>query len=157
MSVHEHEQAARGTGVSTWIGTVSSTRTERTDRSGLLLAETLTSAGHPVVGRALVRDDIDAIRTTLSQVCEDASIRCALFTGGTGISPADVTIEAIEPLLDRVLPGFGELFRGLSYQEVGPAAMLSRAIAGTRDDTLVFAMPGSPAACRLALDELILP
>jgi molybdenum cofactor biosynthesis protein B len=136
---------------------VSDTRTLETDTGGALVAELLQGAGHPVVARSLVRDEplaiADAVRGALAR--EDA--RAVILTGGTGVAPRDVTPDAVEPLLERVVPGFGELFRVLSYQEIGAAALLSRALCGIARGRVVFVLPGSRGAVRLGLEKLILP
>lgn len=137
--------------------TVSDTRTLETDRGGALLADLLAGAGHPVALRRLVPDTREAIRDAVQEALRDETVRAVLLTGGTGIAPRDVTPEAVGPLLDRTLPGFGELFRWLSYQEIGSAALLSRALAGIAEGRLVVALPGSPAAVRLGMEKLLLP
>ncbi len=119
--------------------------------------ELLAGAGHPVVSREIVRDEVAAIRAAAERALALETCGCVLFTGGTGTSPRDVTPEALRPLLERELPGFGELFRMLSFHEIGPAALLSRAFAGSRAGKIVFGLPGSPAAIRLALERLALP
>jgi molybdenum cofactor biosynthesis protein B len=119
--------------------------------------ERLAGAGHEVVGYHLVRDEPSQVQAVIRAACEDPRVQVVILTGGTGITSRDQTFEAIEGLLDRRLPGFGELFRMLSYHEIGPAAMLSRAQAGVRAGRIIFSLPGSPAACRLALERLILP
>lgn len=136
--------------------TVSDTRSPQSDAGGDLLVQLIESAGHRVVFREIVRDDAAAIRA--AALCALAgNCRALLLTGGTGIAPRDVTPEALRPLLDRELPGFGELFRMLSYQEIGAAALLSRALAGLRGGKLLFALPGSRGAIRTALEKLVLP
>lgn len=137
--------------------TVSDTRTPATDSGGALLEELLRGAGHPVLSRAIVPDDADAIRRAALEALAQPDVRALLVTGGTGIAPRDVTPDVLGPLLERTLPGFGELFRMLSWQEVGSAALLSRALAGVRAGRLVFVLPGSRGALRLALEKLILP
>jgi molybdenum cofactor biosynthesis protein B len=137
--------------------TVSDTRTPETDGGGALLAELLAGAGHRLVSREIVRDEVAAIRAAAERALGREDCRALLLTGGTGTSPRDVTPEALRPLLERELPGFGELFRMLSFHEIGPAAMLSRAFAGSRAGKAVFGLPGSPAAIRLALEKLVLP
>lgn len=137
--------------------TVSDTRTVETDTGGDLLAELLGGAGHPLVSREIVRDDAALIHAAVLRALAHEACGALLLTGGTGTSPRDVTPEAVRPLLERELPGFGELFRVLSFQEIGPAAMLSRAFAGSRAGKVVFGLPGSPAAIRLALVQLVLP
>lgn len=137
--------------------TVSDTRRPETDAGGDLVAELLSQGGHPVVLRRIVKDDVAAIRSAFQEAASHAEVRAVLLTGGTGIAPRDVTPEALEPLLERAIPGFGELFRALSFQEIGAAALLSRAFAGVCSGRPVFALPGSRAAIRLALERLILP
>jgi molybdenum cofactor biosynthesis protein B len=137
--------------------TVSDTRTAESDGGGDSLAALLSDAGHSVVSRAIVRDDVAQIRAAVERALADDACGAVLLTGGTGTSPRDVTPEAVRPQLERELPGFGELFRMLSFQEIGPAAMLSRAFAGSRAGKALFGLPGSPAAIRLALERLVLP
>jgi molybdopterin adenylyltransferase len=139
------------------VVTVSDSRALETDTGGALVTELLRAHGHEVVGRKLVKDEVAAIRSATLVGVEDERVDAVVLTGGTGISPRDVTPEAILPMLDRVLPGFGEAFRQLSFSEVGTAGILSRATAGSVGTTLVFAVPGSPDACRLAVDKLIGP
>ena len=135
--------------------TISDTRTSSTDASGDAIADALTSAGHSVVSRQIVRDDPGAVRDWVSAAASDVSV--IVTTGGTGITSRDSTYEAIVALLDKRLDGFGELFRMLSYEQIGSAAMLSRACAGTIAATAVFALPGAKRAVELAMDKLILP
>lgn len=139
------------------VCTISDSKTVETDTSGQVLRELLTSAGHEVVGYQIVRDDPSQVQGVIHAACADPAVQAVVFTGGTGITSRDQTFEAVEALLEKRLPGFGELFRMLSFQEIGPAAMLSRAQAGVRAGRLLFSLPGSPAACRLALERLILP
>ncbi|MFQ5568090.1 MAG: molybdenum cofactor biosynthesis protein B [Rhodothermales bacterium] len=135
--------------------TISDTRTEETDRSGGLTQVRLEKAGHTTVLYRIVPDEPAIIRQVLQKLA--GKVEVVLFNGGTGISKRDQTYEAISSMLEKKLPGFGELFRMLSYEEIGPAAMLSRATAGVYQNTLVFSMPGSLNAVKLALDKLILP
>ena len=137
--------------------TVSDTRTLATDASGALIATRVEAAGHAVVDRQLVADDRAAIRTWVEAQAERGDVDACLLTGGTGLSPRDVTSEAIEPLFTRAIPGFGELFRHLSYGEIGAATILSRACAGLVGPMLIFALPGSRAGVELALTRIILP
>jgi molybdenum cofactor biosynthesis protein B len=137
--------------------TVSDTRTPESDTGGALLAEALSGAGHTVVARRIVRDEPAEIEAALRAVLAEPGVRAVLITGGTGVAPRDVTPETVEPLLERVIPGFGELFRMLSFEDVGSAAMLSRALAGLSQGRVVFVLPGSRGALRLALEKLILP
>jgi len=138
------------------VVTASDTRTRADDASGAVLAEGLLAAGITLVDRRIAHDDVAAL-THAIRAGIDAGADIVLVTGGTGVAPRDVTPEALNALGARPLPGFGELFRALSYTEVGVAAMLSRATAGVIGRTAVFALPGSPGACRLALTRLILP
>jgi molybdenum cofactor biosynthesis protein B len=137
--------------------TISDTRTEATDTSGDALVALLTAAGHRVAARGIVRDDPAQVRAFIvAQVARD-EVQAIITTGGTGISSRDNTYQAVTGLLDVTLDGFGELFRMLSYQEIGAAAMLSRATAGLVHRTLLVALPGSEAAVRLAMTRLVLP
>jgi len=154
--VSAHRRAAAGAVLRAAIVTASDTRTAANDASGDVLAEGLTAAGIPLVDRRLCGDDVAALTHAIrAGIAAGADV--VLVTGGTGVSPRDVTPEALAALGARPLPGFGELFRALSYAEIGSAALLSRAMAGTLGRALVFALPGSPGACRLALHRLILP
>lgn len=140
-----------------WVLTVSDTKTPETDTSGALIRELLNGAGHQVVGSAIVRDEPGDVQRVVREACADGRVQAVIVTGGTGITSRDSTFEAIEALLDKRLPGFGELFRMLSYAEVGAAAMLSRAQLGVRAQRIVVSLPGSPNACRLALEKLLIP
>ena len=141
--------------VSIAVMTVSDTRTLADDRSGALLVERLEGAGHRLAARILVRDEIEAIRGQLRAWIDDPAIQVVLCTGGTGITARDVTPEALAPLVTKDIPGFGELFRWLSYEEIGTSTIQSRVTAGLCDKTLVFALPGSPGACRTAWDKIL--
>ncbi|RMH05005.1 MAG: molybdenum cofactor biosynthesis protein [Planctomycetota bacterium] len=136
---------------------VSDTRDLQSDESGAWLADTLAGAGHLLIERDLVRDEVEQIRERVATWAEDERVQAIVVTGGTGPFARDVTPEALEPLFDKHLPGFGELFRMLSWEEIGTAAIESRAVAGVIRGTLVFAIPGSRGACRTALEKLILP
>jgi molybdopterin adenylyltransferase len=153
---HAHRRDAKRA-VPSWIITVSDTRTPENDTGGRLLAELLERAGHPVVGREITRDEPTAIRAALEAALARDGVAAVLLTGGTGVAPRDVTPEAIEPRLERVIPGFGELFRALSYQQIGSAALLSRALGGIAAGRVVLALPGSRAAISLAMEKLVLP
>ena len=152
-----HHRAAAVAQVPTAIVCVSDTRTLETDAGGRRIAELLAAAGHPVTSREVVRDEPDAIRGALERLLRDPGVRAVIFTGGTGVAPRDVTPETLEPRLERLIPGFGELFRMLSWHDVGSAALLSRALAGIAAGRVVFALPGSRAAVELAVEKLILP
>lgn len=143
--------------VPTAVLTVSDTRTLETDTGGALVAELLAGAGHPVPWRRIVHDDGSAIAAAVRDALRDEGVRALVVTGGTGIAPRDVTPDSVEPQLERLIPGFGEIFRALSYEEIGSAALLSRAIAGLARGRVVFVLPGSRGAVRLALEKLVLP
>ncbi len=136
--------------------TVSDTRTEETDRSGKLLVERLTQAGHRLIEKKIVPDEIEKIQNTVKDWIKRDEIDVILVTGGTGITGRDVTPEALQPLWGKELPGFGEQFRRLSWEKIGAAALLSRACAGIAGKTYIFALPGSTGACRDAWDELLI-
>jgi molybdenum cofactor biosynthesis protein B len=154
---HRQHRSAGPASVPCAILTVSDTRRPATDRSGAWLRTALERAGHEVVAAAIVRDEPADVRAQLRTFARAGRARAILITGGTGIAARDRTYEAVAGLLEKRLDGFGELFRALSYREIGAAAMLSRAVAGTWRGRLVFVMPGSPAAVRLAVRRLILP
>ena len=135
--------------------TVSDTRGEAEDKSGRRLVDALTAAGHACAEKAIVRDDVYAIRAAVSRWIADPEVDAVLSTGGTGITGRDGTPEAVAPLLDKVIDGFGEMFRVLSYDEIGTSTLQSRALAGVANATFVFVLPGSSGACRLAWDKLI--
>jgi molybdenum cofactor biosynthesis protein B len=139
------------------VVTVSDTRTLNTDRGGQLIVEMLTAAGHEVTSREIVPDDPAKIGPLLTRLADPATTDAVLITGGTGIAARDQTFETVAGLLTKTMPGYGELFRMLSYDDIGPAAMLSRAIGGVRDQVIVLTMPGSVAAVRLAMEKLIVP
>lgn len=144
--------------VSCMVITVSDTRTKKTDKSGKWMTELLEAAGHRVEEAVIVHDDKTSIEKKVRQGVQTKDIDVVLTNGGTGISNRDVTIETIQGMLDKEMTGFGELFRMLSYQEdIGSAAILSRAIAGTIKQTAVFATPGSSGAVKLAMSKLIIP
>ncbi|MDA2917290.1 MogA/MoaB family molybdenum cofactor biosynthesis protein [Nitrospinae bacterium AH_259_B05_G02_I21] len=155
-SVHEH-RAQSPTSVSCAVITVSDTRTEATDTSGQLIRDGLEGAGHMVLSSCIVPDEPSAIRRAIEEAAATGGVKAILLTGGTGITPRDRTHEVVSEMLDKCMDGFGELFRVFSYEEIGAAAMLSRAVGGVAKGALVFAMPGSRAAVRLAMEKLILP
>ena len=156
-SAHHHHRKSAATSVPTAVVTVSDTRTPETDSGGDRVAELLAGAGHRVVSREIVPDDAAQIAAATRACLARDEVRAVILTGGTGIAPRDVTPEAVEPLLDRVVPGFGELFRTLSYEDIGSAALLSRALAGLVGGKLVFVLPGSRGAVKLGMERLILP
>jgi len=137
------------------ILTVSDTRTVDTDSSGDLLQECVRSAGHDVARRAIVIDDIYKIRACVSGWIADSEVHAILITGGTGFTARDSTPEAMIPLFDKEIDGYGELFRSVSYEDIGTSTIQSRAVAGVANRTVIFCMPGSPNACRTAWDKII--
>jgi molybdenum cofactor biosynthesis protein B len=137
--------------------TVSDTRTEADDTSGGLLISKLSELGHRIVERRIVRDELATIRNAVHGWVESPEVQVVITTGGTGITARDVTPEAIEPLIDKRIDGFGELFRFLSYDDIGASTIQSRAIGGIAGKTLVFALPGSTSAVRLALEKILVP
>jgi molybdenum cofactor biosynthesis protein B len=137
--------------------TVSDTRTPETDTSGSLIREMLGLAGHRVAAYEIVPDEPERIRQTVAGWVADAGVQAVLSNGGTGIAARDTTYDALAGMIETRLDGFGELFRMLSFQEIGAAAMLSRAVAGVANGTLIVAMPGSTNAVRLAMTRLIVP
>ncbi len=152
----EHKKTAPKT-VGCFVLTVSDTKTAATDTSGALIRDLLTAAGHRVVDSRIVRDEPADVARIVRDACTRDDVQAVVLTGGTGITSRDSTYEAVEALLDKRLPGFGELFRMLSFEEVGAAAMLSRAQMGLHARRIVVSLPGSPNACRLALEKLVIP
>ncbi len=156
-STDQHKAIARQQGpVPVAIVTVSDSRTPDSDENAAYLREQIAAAGHTVAGYRLIKDEADLVAGVLDDLTEGAA-RIILFNGGTGISPRDRTYDALSRKLEKTLPGFGELFRMLSYDQVGAAAMLSRATAGVYRNTVIISTPGSPAAVRLAWEKLIAP
>lgn len=137
------------------VVTVSDTRTEETDKSGRVLVECLEEAGHRLHSKYIVKDDVYQLRAIASQLIADAAVHGILMTGGTGFTARDNTMRAIQPLLDVHIEGFGELFRQLSYAEIGTSTIQSRAFAGMANGCIVFCVPGSPGACRTAWHGVI--
>lgn len=135
--------------------TVSDTRSEADDRSGPVLVERLQQAGHRLAGRAIVKDDIDAIVAQLRQWIADPTVEVVISTGGTGVTGRDVTPEAFERVYEKRIDGFGEVFRFVSFQKIGTSTIQSRATAGVAGGTYLFALPGSPGACRDGWDEIL--
>jgi len=157
MSVAEHKSSAPQS-VRCFVVTVSDTRTIETDTSGRAIADLLVAAGHEVAGRTIVKDDPDIVRGTIErQLVAAEDVQVIITTGGTGITSRDSTYEAVDALLQKRLDGFGELFRMLSFEQIGPAAMMSRACAGLVAGRIVVSLPGSEAAVRLALEKLLIP
>lgn len=156
MGVDEHRtKAVKSVGFQ--VVTVSDTRSAHTDAGGDLIAKLLEESGHRIVDRTLVRDNHLDIESAIIRGMQSPEVQTLLFTGGTGVAGRDITPEVVEEHFDKVLDGFGELFRWLSFQEIGPAAILTRAIAGISEQKVLISIPGSPKAIQLAMERLILP
>lgn len=156
-ATHEEHKAQGPPSVRCAVVTVSDTRTLETDTGGKAVIDHLTSTGHVVIAREIIPDDPGRMRTLLLSWRDRTDLDAILMTGGTGITSRDQTYETVSSLLDKPLPGYGEIFRLLSYQEIGPAAILSRAIGGLIGRKVLLTMPGSPAAVRLAMEKIIGP
>jgi len=157
MSYGEHQRAAADDAARCAVITLSDTRTTDTDKSGKKLCELLSAGGHAVAFYRIIPDEPATLDALLEQLLERDDIDAIITNGGTGISRRDHTIEVIQKRLDQTLPGFGELFRMLSWEQIGSGAMLSRAVGGVAQGTLVFALPGSTAAVELGMTRLIVP
>ena len=156
MSNEEHKAAAPEQ-VSVFVLTVSDTRTDDSDTSGFAICEMLKAAGHQIAGKAIEKDEPARVAELVREQAVTAGVDAIITTGGTGLTSRDSTFEAIDALLTKRLPGFGELFRMLSYEQIGSAAMMSRACAGTIGKVVVIALPGSEKAVRLAMTKLVIP
>ena len=154
MGSHHHRHVER---VGCVVVTVSDSRTAADDRSGPVIRRLLEKAGHLIVDTSIVPDEIDAIRNAVTTATARPEVGAVFVTGGTGIAARDVTVESLAGSWSKELPGFGEIFRTLSFAEIGPAAFLSRATAGVIAGTFVAVVPGSPAACELALGRILVP
>lgn len=143
--------------VGCYVVTVSDTRTEATDTSGRAIADLLTAAGHRIMGRTIVRDDPELVRSAVGRHLSDVETRVIITTGGTGITSRDSTYEVVTAMMQKKLDGFGELFRVISYEQIGSAAMMSRACAGLVAGRVIISLPGSEAAVRLAMEKLVIP
>jgi len=137
--------------------TISSTRTEQDDESGRLIRQKLSQNGHRVTSYCILKDEADSIEKKICELLEEDELQVIIANGGTGVSHRDVTVQAIYPLLEKNLDGFGELFRFLTYQEIGTGSIMSRAIAGVAKGKVIICLPGSPEAASLAMDKIILP
>jgi molybdenum cofactor biosynthesis protein B len=155
-SVRQHRESAPET-VRVAVLTISDTRTPETDTGGDIVEESMRGAGHEVVAREIVRDEAASIRTTLVDFLARSDVDAVVTTGGTGISARDTTYEVVERMIEKRLDGFGELFRVLSYEEIGAAAVLSRAVAGAVGTKFVASLPGSRNAVRLGMEKLLVP
>lgn len=146
-----------GAAVAVAVLTVSDTRTVETDMSGQTIVDRLMQAGHRLADRKICKDDYEAIRATIAEWVADPKVEFVIVTGGTGVTQRDVTPDAVRSLFTKPIPGFGELFRWLSYAEIGASTIQSRADAGVSGDTIVFLLPGSTGACRLGVEKIIFP
>jgi molybdenum cofactor biosynthesis protein B len=156
MSVNEHKAQAPHS-VGCFVMTVSDTRTDETDTGGRAIVDLLRAAGHTVAGRTIVKDDPELVRGTIERQLANPQVQVIIITGGTGITSRDSTYEVVDGLLQKKLDGFGELFRMLSYEQIGSAAIMSRATAGLVAGRIIVSLPGSEAAVRLAMDRLLIP
>lgn len=155
-TVAEHHAAASKS-LNLAVLTVSDTRTLANDTSGALIVELAEAAGHRIIDRNIVPDEPERMRPLFQRYAQDPGVHAVLVTGGTGISPRDQTYETVSALLTKPLPGYGELFRMLSHDEIGPACILSRAVGGLIGELAIFVMPGSSAAVRLAMTKILIP
>ncbi|RSL34787.1 molybdenum cofactor biosynthesis protein MoaB [Salibacterium salarium] len=157
MTVHEHKNDAPST-VNCAIITITDTRTPVNDKSGQLIQDILQTSDYSVIDYNVIKDEYENIQSLIQQLAENKRVNAILLNGGTGISKRDTTYEAVRDILDKEMPGFGELFRYLSYvEDIGSASILSRATAGVYNNTAIFSMPGSSGAVRLAMNRLIVP
>jgi molybdenum cofactor biosynthesis protein B len=157
MQADQEHKAEAPRSVNCFIVTVSDSRTEETDASGRTIADLLTAGGHRIEGRTIVKDDVDLVRDTIVRQLANPGVQAIITTGGTGITSRDRTYEAVRALLQKRLDGFGELFRMLSYQQIGSAAIMSRACAGLSSGRVIVSLPGSEPAVRLAMERLVIP
>ena len=156
-ATHQENKSQGPASVRCAVITVSDTRTLETDTGGKAVIDHLTAAGHVVVSREIIPDEPERMRPLLQSLAVQGDLDAILLTGGTGITSRDQTFETVSSLLTKPLPGYGEVFRMLSYQDIGPAAILSRAVGGLIGRKVVLTMPGSPAAVRLAMEKIIVP
>lgn len=156
MSYREHKKAAPQS-VSCAVLTISDSRTEETDESGKFLRQALVQNGHQVLTYAILKNDAGAIERKIRELLNQDELQVIITSGGTGISHRDITVETVSSIIEKKLDGFGELFRSLSYQEIGTASIMSRAVAGVVGGKIIICIPGSLGAARLAMDKVILP
>jgi molybdenum cofactor biosynthesis protein B len=156
MSVHEHKERAKKS-IRCYITTVSDTRDESTDASGQAIKKYLTDDSHQIAGYRMVKDEAAEIEAVLEEALRNVDVDAVIVNGGTGIAPRDVTYEVVSRLFEKKLDGFGEIFRYLSYLDIGSAAVMSRAAAGTARGKILISLPGSSGAVRLAMEKIILP
>ncbi len=156
MGYQEHKHKAPKS-VSCAVLTISDTRTEKDDESGRLLMQKLSETGHRVTSYCVLRNEADSIKKKIHELLKEEELQVVITLGGTGVSHRDITVETISPILEKRLDGFGELFRFLSYQEIGSSSIMSRAIAGVAMEKVIICLPGSLEATRLATDKIIIP
>ena len=156
MGYHEHKQLAPKS-VNCSVVVISDSRTEQNDESGKLIMQLLKSNGHKVLSYCILKNDADSIRKKIDELLNEKSLQVIINSGGTGISHRDITIEAISPTLEKKIDGFGELFRFLTYQQIGTASIMSRAMAGIVKGKVIICLPGSVKAVNLAVESIILP
>ena len=156
MGYQEHKEKAPQS-VSCAVLTISDTRTEQDDDSGRLIKQKLSQNGHQVLSYAILKDEVNSIKKKIYELVRQEELQVIITNGGTGVSHRDITIETIYPLLEKELDGFGELFRFLTYQEMGTASIMSRAAGGVAKGKVILCLPGSPGAANLAMDKIILP
>ncbi len=157
MTSHVHHKQSGPQSLSCAVVTISDTRTEDNDEGGKFIADSLSSAGHQIKRKLIVRDESEGIRKVIAEMIGSGDYDLIITTGGTGIASRDNTIQTLKPLLEKTMEGFGELFRSLSYDEIGSRAMLSSATAGVGGSTLLFCLPGSLNAVKLGMEKLIMP
>lgn len=156
MGYEEHKKKAPQH-VSCAVLTISDSRTERDDESGKLIKQRLSDNGHQVMSYSMLKNEADSIKKKIYELLRQEELQVIITSGGTGVSHRDITVETISPILEKKLDGFGELFRSLSYQEIGTTSIMSRAIAGVAGGKVILCLPGSPEAVKLAMDKVILP
>ena len=156
MGYQEHKQKSPKS-VSCTVLTISDTRTEQDDESGRLIRQTLSENGHRVISHCILKNEADSIKGKIHELLKEEELQVIIATGGTGVSHKDITTDTIAPILEKKLNGFGELFRFLTYNDIGTASIMSRAIAGVIEGKVIFCLPGSPEAINLAMDKIILP
>ncbi|RMF81229.1 MAG: molybdenum cofactor biosynthesis protein MoaB [Chloroflexi bacterium] len=157
MGVDDHKQQAGDNPITVAIVTVSDSRTPETDKNKHYIEARMNELGHRVAAYRLIKDEAEQVAAVIEALCAMPEVQIVLFNGGTGISPRDTTYDVVSRYLEKELPGFGELFRMISYEQIGAAAMLSRATAGVYKQTVIFSMPGSTNAVKTALEQLIIP
>ncbi len=156
MGYQEHKHKSLNS-VSCAVLTLSDTRTERDDESGRLIRQKLSETGHPVILHCILKNETDSIQKKIYELLKEEELQVIITSGGTGISHRDITVETISPILEKKLDGFGELFRFLTYGEIGTGSIMSRAIAGMAGGKVILCLPGSPEAINLAMEKIILP